>query len=124
MSKTTFHTCYGLYEWMVLPMGLTNAPAMFMQVMNNLFTDLLNQGVIVFLDDILVYSHTRDEHVQLLCMVLGKLRKHRLYCKLKKCSFFGTSTTFLGFDITLEDLKISDAKVKSLRKCPQPTTVK
>ena len=55
MAKTTFHTCYGLYKWTVLPMGLTNAPAMFMRAMNNLFTNLLDRGVIVFLDDVLVY---------------------------------------------------------------------
>ena len=124
MAKTTFHTRYSLYKWMVLPMGLTNAPAMFMWVMNNLLTNLLDQSVIVFLDDILVYSHTRDEHIQLLHMVLGKLCKHWFYCKLKKYSFFHTSTTFLGFDITPKGLKISDTKVKSLRERLQPTTVK
>ena len=118
VAKTAFHTCYGLYEWTVLPMGLTNAPATFMRAMNNLFTDLLDRGVIVFLDDILVYSHTREEHVQLLRTVFGKLREHRFYCKLKKCSFFRTCTTFLGFDVTPEGLKISDAKVKSLREWP------
>ena len=100
MAKTSFHTHYGLYKWTVLPMGLTNAPATFMRVMNNLFTNLLDRGVIVFLDDVLLYSHTREEHVQLLCTVFGKLREHCFYCKLKKCSFFRTSTTFLGFDIT------------------------
>ena len=77
MAKTAFYTHYCLYELMVLPMGLTNARATFMQVMNNLFTDLLDCGVIVFLDDILVYSHTRDKHVQLLHTVFGKLHEHR-----------------------------------------------
>ena len=105
-------------------MGLSNTPAMFMWVMNNLFTDLLDRGIIVFLDDILVYSHTRDEHVRLLHMVFRKLREHQFYCKLKKCSFFHTTTTFLGFDITPEGLKISDAKLKSLYEWPQPTTMK
>ena len=124
MVKTTFHTHFDLYEWTVLPMGLTNAPAMLMQAMNNSFTDLLNCSVIVFLDDVLVYSHTRDAHVQLLRTVFGKLHEHWFYCKLKKCSFFRTSTTFLGFDITPEGLKISDTKVKSLHEWPQPTTLK
>ena len=124
MAKTTFHTHYGLYEWTVLPMGLTNTPVVFMRVMNNLLTNLLDCGIIVFLNDILVYSGTRDEHIQLLCMVFGKLREHRFYCKLKKCSFFCTNTTFLGFDFTPEGLEISDAKVKSLCDWPQPTTVK
>ena len=114
--KTAFHTRYSPYEWTVLPMDLTNTPAKFMRAMNNLFTDLLDRGVIVFLDDVLVYSHTRDEHVQLLCMVFGKLCEHQFYCNRKKCSFFHTSTTFLGFDITPDGLKISDAKVKSLRE--------
>ena len=118
MAKAAFHTRYGLYEWTILLMGLTNAPATFMRAMNNLFTNLLDRGVIVFLDYILVYSHTREEHVQLLRTVFGKLRKHRFYCKLKKCSFFCTSTTFLGFDITPEGLNISNAKVKSLREWP------
>ena len=118
MAKTAFHTRYGLYEWTVLPMGLTNAPETFMRVMNYLFTDLLYQGVIEFLNDMLVYSPTRDKHVQLLHMVFGKLRKHRFYCKLKKCSLFRTSTMFFGFDVTPEGLKISDAKVKSLREWP------
>ena len=105
-------------------MGLTNAPATFMRAMNNLFTDLLDQGIIMFLDDVLVYSHTRDEHIQLLRMVFGKLREHWFYCKLKKCSFFHTSTTFLGFDVTMEGLKISNAKVESLHYWPLPRTMK
>ena len=63
MAKTAFHTYYGLYKWTVLLMGLTNALAMFMRAMNNLFTDLLDRGIIVFLDDVLVYSYTSDEHV-------------------------------------------------------------
>ena len=124
MAKTTFHTRYGLYKWTLLPMGLTNAPATFMRAVNNIFTDLLDQGIIVFLDDVLVYSHTRDEHIQLLCMIFDKLRVHRFYFKLNKCSFFCMTTTFLGFDVTPEGLKISDAKVKSLRDWLLPTTVK
>ena len=65
-------------------MGLTNTPATFMRVMNNLFTNLLDRGVIVFLDDVLVYTHTRDEHIQLLCTVFDKLHEHWFYRKLKK----------------------------------------
>ena len=124
LANTTFHTRYGLYEWTVLPMGLTNAPVTFMWAMNNLFTNLLDQGIIVFVNDILVYSHTRDEHIQLLHMVFGKLFEYQLYCKLKKCSFFHTNTTFLGFVVTPEGLKISDTKVNSLPEWLQPTTMK
>ena len=109
---------------MVLRMGLNNALAIFMWVMNNLFTNLQDQGIIVFLDDVLVYSYTKDEHVQLLHTVFDKLREYWFYCKLKKCSFFRTTTTSLGFDITPDGLKISDAKVKSLCDWPLPTTMK
>ena len=124
MAKTTLYAHYGLHEWTVLPMGLANAPATFMWVMNNLFINLLDRAIIVFLDDVLLYSHTRDEHVQLLRMVFTKLREHWFYCKLKKCSFFRTTTTFLGFDVTLDGLKISNTKVKSLHNWPLPTTMK
>ena len=95
-------------------MRLANAPATFMQLMNNLFANLLDWGIIVFLDDVLVYNHTRDEHVQLLCTVFDKLRVHSFYGKPKKCSFFHTTTAFLGFDVTPNGLKISDTKVKSV----------
>ena len=105
-------------------MGLSNTPEMFMQAMNNLFADLLNYGITVFLDDILVYSHTRDKHIQLLHTVFDKLYEHCFYCKLKKCKCFHTTTTFFGFDVTPEGLKICDTKVKSLHNWPLPTTVK
>ena len=94
-----------------MPMGLTNAPATFMQTMNNLFMDLLDNGVLVFLDDMLIYSTMVEEHFKLLEKVFACLHKYKFYCKLKKCSFLRRSTTFLGFDITPEGLQISDAKV-------------
>ena len=100
VHKTAFHTRYGLYEWTVMPFGLTNAPATFMRSMNNLFGQLLDRGVLVFLDDILIYSGSQEEHVRLLREVLQLLRQHQFYCKLKKCTFFRDSTTFLGFEIT------------------------
>ena len=95
-------------------MGLTNALAMFMWMMNNLFTDMLDKGVIVFLDDVLIYSTIADEHFELLEKVFACLLKYKFYCKLKKFSFLRQMTTFLGFDIMPEGLKISDAKVQSL----------
>ena len=94
-----------------MPMGLTNAPAMFMQMMNNLFTDMLDKGVIVFLDDVLIYSTTVEENFELLEKVFAHMCKYAFYCKLKKCSFLQQTTTFLAFDIMLEGLKISDTKV-------------
>ena len=111
IPKTAFLMRYGLYKWVVMPMGLTNAPATFMQTMNNLFSDMLDSGVAVFLDDILVYSGTVDEHFTLLEQVLACLHQYMFYCKLKKCSFLRNSTTFLGFDVTPEGMRISDLKV-------------
>ena len=97
-------------------MGLTNSPAAFMQTMNNLFVDMLDKVVIVFLDDVLIYSTMAKEHFELLEKVFACLCKYKFYCKLKKCSFLQWTTTFLRFDIMLERLKISDVKVKSLNK--------
>ena len=94
-------------------MGLKNMPAMIMQMINNLFMDMLDKGVVVFLDDILIYSTTVEEQFELLEKVFLYFCKHEFYCKLKKYSFLQRTTTFLGFDITLEGLCISDTKFQS-----------
>ena len=94
-----------------------------MQMMNNLFADMLDKGVIVFLDDVVIYSTMVEEHFELLEKMFACLCKYKFYWKLKKCSFLWWITTFLGFDITPEGLKISDAKVWSLKEWPKPTTV-
>ena len=83
--KTEFRTRYGHYEFLVLPFGLTNAPATFMTLMNDIFREYLDEFVIVYLDDILIYSKTKEEHLKHLCLVLKTLKKHKLYAKLKKC---------------------------------------
>ena len=77
---------------------------------------MLDQGVVVFLDDMLIYSTMAEEHFELLEKVFARLRKYEFYCKLKKCSFLWWTTTFLGFDITPQGLQISDAKVQSLKE--------
>ena len=124
IPKTTFLMRYSLYEWVVMPMGLINSPATFMQTMNNLFSDMLDSGVAVFLGNILVYLGMVDKHFILLKQVLACLCQYTFYCKLKKCSFLCNSTTFLGFDVTPEGIHISDSKVKNLSEWPVPTTVK
>ena len=121
--KTAFMIWYGLYKLIVMPMGLSNAPVTFMWTMNNLVEDMLDKGVVVFLDDKLIYSTIAEDHFELLEEVFAHLCKYEFYCKLKKCSFLQRTTTFLGFDITQEGLKISDSKVKSLKKWLKPTTV-
>ena len=91
--------------------------------MKNLFVDMLDKGVVVFLDNILIYSTMVEEYFDLLEKVLAHLHKYKFYCKLKKCSFLWRTTTFLEFDITLEGLQISDAKVQSLKEWLKPTTI-
>ena len=97
-------------------MGLTSVPAMFMRMMNNLFEDILDQGVVVFLDDMLIYSTMLEGYFKLLEKVFAHLRRYKFYCKLKKYSFLQWTTTFLGFDISPEELQISDAKIRSLKE--------
>ena len=98
-----------------MPMGLINVPATFMQTMNNLFVGMLDKGVVVFLDDIPIYSTMVKEHFKLLEKLFACLCKYKFYCKLKKCSFLQRTTTFLGFDITPEGLQINDAKYEASR---------
>ena len=107
-----------------MPMGLTTTPTTFMQTMKNLFSDMLDSGVAVFLDDSLMYLHTVKEHFMLLEKVLVHLYQYTFYCKFKKCSFLCNSTIFIGFDATPKGMHISDLKVLSLNEWPAPTTVK
>ncbi|CAI7876682.1 unnamed protein product [Closterium sp. NIES-54] len=100
ISKTAFRTRYGHFEFRVLPFGLTNAPATFMGLMNGIFRPFLDRFVIVFLDDILIFSTSLEEHAQHLRIVLDTLRHHRLYAKLSKCTFACSSISFLGHVIS------------------------
>jgi hypothetical protein len=92
--KPTFITKYGLYEFMVMSFGLMNAPAYFMYLMNNVFMDYLNKFVVVFIDDILVYSQNEQEHEEHLRKVLQRLRDRQLYAKLSKCEFWSSEVLF------------------------------
>jgi len=88
VSKTAFLTRYGSYEFRVMPFGLTNAPAVFMDLMNRVFREFLDQFVIIFIDYILIYSHSEEEHAEHLRQVLQTLREHQLYAKYEKCGFW------------------------------------
>ena len=88
VEKTAFRTRYGHYEFVVMPFGLTNAPAVFMDLMNRVCRSMLERSVIVFIDDILVYSKTREQHEEHLQEILGVLRRERLYIKISKCGFW------------------------------------
>jgi hypothetical protein len=85
IEKTAFKTRYGHYEFVVMPFGLTNAPATFQSVMNSILAPFLDRFVLVYLDDILIYSKSMDEHVEHLKSVLAALREHKFYCKRSKC---------------------------------------
>ena len=100
IPKTAFVTRYGLYECTVMSFGLTNAPAYFMYLMNKVFMEYLDKFVVVFIDDILVFSKTEEEHEQHLRMVLDKLREHQLYAKFSKCEFWLHKVGFLGHVLT------------------------
>ncbi|KAG0458620.1 hypothetical protein HPP92_021748 [Vanilla planifolia] len=100
ISKTAFRTRYGHYEFLVLPFGLANAPAAFMDLMNRVFKEYLDQFVVVFIDDILVYSRNAEDHERHLHTVLQTLQMHQLYAKFSKCEFWLSKISFLGHVIS------------------------
>uniref|UniRef100_A0A8K9WXI5 Gypsy retrotransposon integrase-like protein 1 n=1 Tax=Oncorhynchus mykiss TaxID=8022 RepID=A0A8K9WXI5_ONCMY len=122
--KTAFSTTSGHYEYRVMPYGLKNAPAVFQSFVDEILRDLLGQGVVVYIDDILIYSATRAAHVSLVRKVLGRLLEHDLYCKAEKCEFFKQSVSFLGYRISTSGVVMEDDRVTAVRNWPTPTTVK
>jgi hypothetical protein len=114
IPKTTFITKYGLYEFTVMSFGLTNAPAYFMYLMNSVFIDYLDKFVVVFIDDILVYSQNEQEHEEHLRKVLQRLRHCQLYAKLSKCEFRISEVMFLGHIINQEGLTVDPKKVATI----------
>ncbi|XP_035838246.1 uncharacterized protein LOC118485856 [Helianthus annuus] len=123
VPKTAFRTRYGHYEFLVMPFGLTNAPAVFMDLMNRVFHQFLDKFVIVFIDDILVYSKSREEHEAHLHIVLGTLRHEKLYAKFSKCDFWLSQVSFLGHVISAEGIMVDPTKVEAITKWPRPTSV-
>ncbi|OMO58913.1 reverse transcriptase [Corchorus capsularis] len=121
VPKSAFRTRYGHYEFLVMPFGLTNAPAAFMDLMNRVFKDYLDKFVVVFIDDILVYSKSMEEHGEHLRLVLQILREKKLYAKFKKCEFWLDSVAFLGHVVSKDGISVDPEKVKAIVEWSRPT---
>jgi hypothetical protein len=122
IPKTAFMTRYGLYEYLVMSFGLTNAPTHFMYLMNLVFIAELDQFVVVFIDDILVYSKSMEEHEHLR-IVLQRLREHHLYAKFSKCEFWIKEVPFLGHVVSPQGIAVDPDKVKEVLEWKPATTV-
>ncbi|MCQ7691370.1 reverse transcriptase family protein, partial [Salmonella enterica] len=123
IQKTAFRTRYGHYEFLVMPFGLTNAPAAFMDLMNRVFHPYLDKFVIVFIDDILIYSKSIAEHEHHLKTVLEVLRQEKLYAKLSKCNFWLNEIMFLGHVISSAGISVDPHKIEAVIKWKQPSNV-
>ncbi|MBW0493117.1 hypothetical protein O181_032832 [Austropuccinia psidii MF-1] len=120
---TAFRTKYGSYEYLVMPFGLTNAPASFRKLVNNIFQDLLDY-VVVYLDDIMVFSKSEEEHVTHVSTVLSRLRANNLFAKASKCLFHFSSVEYLGYIVSSEGLKMDQAEVQQILNWPPPRNLK
>ena len=123
VPKTAFSTRYGLYEYLVMSFGLTNASAHFMYLMNLVFMPELDMFVVVFIDDILVYSETPEDHEQHLRIVLSRLREHKLYTKFSNCEFWLRKVQFLGHVLSEEGISVDPSKVQQVMDWNAPTSV-
>ena len=120
-----FRTNWGMFEPLVMFFGLTNSPATFQTMMNDIFTDLIAEGqVVVYLDDILIFTKTLEEHRQIVRRVLEKLRNHELYLKPKKCEFERESIEYLGLIISQNHVAMDPAKVAGVLEWPVPANLK
>ncbi|KAJ8456455.1 hypothetical protein ONZ45_g18712 [Pleurotus djamor] len=122
--KTTFRTRYGSFEWLVMPFGLTNAPAAFQRMVNDIFSDMLDVCVIVYLDDILIFSDDMSKHKEHVKEVLRRLRKHKLYAKGEKCEFHTDTVEYLGYLLSPDGLKMDPRKIEVIQNWPEPRKVK
>src|SRR3954466_14952205 len=124
IPKTTFTTRYGIYEYTVMSFGLTNAPATFSRLMNYIFMEYLDKFVVVYLDDILIYSKNEEEHAKHLRLILAKLREHKLYAKYSKCEFWLPKVTYLGHVISKDGIAVTPECIQAILDWTPPKNVK
>ena len=123
IPKTAFRCHYGHFEFLVMPFGLTNAPATFQSYMNHIFRSHLRKFVLVFFDDILIYSRTWEEHLQHIETVLRILEEQQFYAKLSKCEFGLTEMLYLGHIIGVDGVRVHEEKIRAIREWPEPRNV-
>ena len=123
ISKTVFRSRYGHYEYLVMPFGLANALVAFMDLMNRVFHDFLDQFVVVFIDDILIYSKSKEEHEDHLRRVLQRLKEKWLYAKFSECDFWLNNVTFLGHVVSKDGILVDPKKVEAVVNWERPTNV-